>query len=90
MPPILFGGIMGIFPPSSVSRSSLGTKSRAGVVGVLDPPAKAVVMTAAGNISIKTLDGATVTFTGLPAGYVVPYVVQEIVSISSSAATIDG
>ena len=81
---------MALFPASSASRSTLGTASRAAAVGAVSPPAKAVVMTTAGSISIKTLDGTTIAFTGLPAGYVVPFVVQEVVSITGSAMTIDG
>lgn len=82
-----------IFPPSGSSRYSFGTKARiiSGAV-VLDPPAKTVVMTTAGNITIKTQDGTSIPFVGLAAGAVIPFVVAEVVSISGggAAATVDG
>jgi hypothetical protein len=82
---------MALFPVSQSSRSSFGTSTRAGSVGVLSPEAKSVVLLTAGNISVKTGSGPTLVFTGLPAGYVIPFVVTEIVALSggATAATID-
>lgn len=85
--------MVNIFPASSQSRYSFGTKARI-ISGaqVLDPAAKSVVMTTAGNITIKTQDGTSIPFVGLAAGAVIPFVVAEVVSIGGggAAATIDG
>jgi len=86
-----------VFPPQSVTRSSFGTKARPITAGAtdLDPPAKAVVMTTGGTITVVPLDNDnadTITFTGVPAGFVVPYIVRRVTALTSgaTAATIDG
>ncbi len=58
----------------------------------LDPIAKSIVMTAAGNITIVPLNNAaatTISFTDLPAGYVIPYFVRQVTACSGTCATID-
>jgi hypothetical protein len=83
---------MALYPISSSSRSSFGTSTRAAPVGVLSPEAKSLVLLTAGDITVKTLSGPDLVFVGLPAGYVIPFVVSEIVALGSgaTAATIDG
>jgi hypothetical protein len=58
----------------------------------LDPVAKGVVMLATGDITIVPADNltaSTISFTGLPAGYIIPYVVRRVTACSSSCASID-
>lgn len=60
----------------------------------LDPYAKAVVVTAAGNLVIlpvQNADGTTITFTACPVGFVPPYRVRRVLSTGTSAsvATVD-
>lgn len=58
----------------------------------LDPIAKAVVMLAAGDITIVPRDnasGAAITFAGVPAGFIPPYQVRRVTACTSSCATID-
>ncbi|ODT71612.1 MAG: hypothetical protein ABS75_07265 [Pelagibacterium sp. SCN 63-23] len=58
----------------------------------LDPIAKAVVMLAAGNITIIPRDnanGAPITFNDVPAGFIPPYQVRRVTACTSSCATID-
>lgn len=58
----------------------------------LDPFAKSIVMLATGDITIVPLnnDNAdTLSFTGLPAGYVIPFNVRRVTACSSTCATID-
>lgn len=80
------------FPISNSSRSSFGTSARILTAGVLDPPAKSVVLLTAGDITVASINGPDIPFVGLPAGYVIPFVVGEIVSLGSgaTAAAIDG
>ncbi len=77
---------------------SFGTKGRVVTPSDttdLDPYAKAVVVTAAGNLVIlpvKNADGTTLTFTNAPVGFVPPYRVRRVLSTGTTAsvATIDG
>jgi hypothetical protein len=58
----------------------------------LDPIAKAVVMLATGDITVvprDNEDATTIAFTGLPAGYIIPFIVRRVTACSSSCATID-
>lgn len=58
----------------------------------LDPIAKSVVMLATGNITVLPINNAVtdlITFTGVPAGFVVPYFIRRVTACSSSCATID-
>jgi len=78
----------------SRTASSFGRKSRAITPGSsdLDPIAKAVVMLATGDITVipaDNLDAVTVAFTGLPAGYIIPFVVRRVTACSSTCASID-
>ena len=58
----------------------------------LDPIAKTVVMLAAGDITIVpdgNANGDTISFTGLAAGQMVPFVVRRVTACSSSCASVD-
>ncbi|MGR9384903.1 spike base protein, RCAP_Rcc01079 family [Rhizobium leguminosarum] len=58
----------------------------------LDPIAKAVVMLATGDITVvprDNQDASTIAFTGLPAGYIIPFIVRRVTACSSSCAAID-
>lgn len=58
----------------------------------LDPIAKAVVMLATGDITVVpsgNADATTIAFTGLPAGYIIPFIVRRVTACSSSCAAID-
>lgn len=74
------------------SASSFGQKARPVTPSNsdLDPIAKSVVMLATGDITVMP-DGnsSTISFTGLPAGYIIPFVVRRVTACSSSCATID-
>lgn len=55
----------------------------------LVPYAKALVVTAAGNLVILPMmnaDGVTITFTGLPVGYVLPYQVRRVYATGTTAS----
>ena len=76
------------------SNISFGRKGRAVTPAAadLDPIAKAIVMLAEGDITIVPVDNATsdtLTFTGVPAGFVVPFHVRRVTACSSSCATVD-
>lgn len=83
---------MAQFTPVTVTRSTFGTKTRAAPVGVLSPHVKSIVLLTAGDITIKTVSGPNIAFVGLPAGYVIPFVVTEIVALANGATamTIEG
>ncbi|MBX5131619.1 hypothetical protein HJB80_02790 [Rhizobium lentis] len=58
----------------------------------LDPIAKAVVMTATGDITIVPVDNAnsaTITFTGCPVGFIPPYQVRRVTACTGTCASID-
>jgi hypothetical protein len=60
----------------------------------LAPYAKAIVVTAAGNLVIlpvQNTDGTTITFTGVSPGFVPPYRVRRVylTGTSASVATVD-
>lgn len=58
----------------------------------LDPLPKAVVMTAAGDITIVP-DGnstaSTITFTGCPVGFIPPFVVRRVTACTGTCASVD-
>lgn len=58
---------------------------------LLDPPAKAVVMLQDGDITIVPLNSPAVSlsFVGVPAGYIPPYVVGKVTACSSFCAAVD-
>jgi hypothetical protein len=57
---------------------------------LLDPPAKAVVMLADGDITIVPLNSTqAISFVGVPAGYIPPFVVGKVTACSVSCAAID-
>jgi hypothetical protein len=79
---------------NAANQMTFGRKGRVIVPGAvdLDPVAKAVVMLAAGDITIVPVGNAnnqTLAFVGLPAGALVPYQVRRVTACSSSCATID-
>lgn len=54
----------------------------------LDPYAKAVVVTGAGNLVImptKNADDVTITFTGVPVGFIPPYEVRRVLATGTTA-----
>ncbi|MDX3971162.1 MAG: hypothetical protein QHD01_31840 [Bradyrhizobium sp.] len=60
----------------------------------LDPYAKAIVVTAGGDLVIlpvRNADGDTITFTGVSVGFVPPYRVRRVMATGTSAsvATVD-
>jgi hypothetical protein len=79
------------------SPTSLGRKGRTVAPhdeNDLDPYAKALIVTAAGDLSILPVendDGDTIDFTALPAGTVIPYRVRRVLDTGTDAtvATID-
>ena len=76
---------MSRFAPTTSTRTTFGTKTRAAPVGVLSPAVKSVVLLTAGDITVKTMTGPNIAFVGLPAGYVIPFVVTEIVALANGA-----
>lgn len=71
--------------------SSLGAKGRVITPGAtgLDPPAKGVVCLTGGNITVVPIgdaDADTLTFSGVPAGFVPPYRVGRV---TAATATIE-
>lgn len=82
---------MSKFPPVTDSRTTFGRKTRAAPVGVLTPPVKSLVLLTAGDITVKTLTGPNLAFVGLPAGYIIPFIVSEVVALANgaTAATIE-
>lgn len=85
---------MPAFDSYSPSSSSFGRRARIITPGAtdLDPVAKAVVCLTAGNITIVPLgnaDAVTITFTGVPAGFVPPYVVRRVTAATATVATVD-
>lgn len=74
--------------------NSFGDSSRIVTPGASDlsPIARSIVMLATGDITIVPYSNAnatTVSFTGLPAGYIIPFHVRRVTACSSSCATID-
>ena len=79
---------------TGASALSFGRKGAAITPGAadLDPIAKGVVMLAAGDITIVpegNSNASTISFTGLAAGAIIPYVVRRVTACSSSCASID-
>lgn len=74
--------------------TSFGRKGRTITPGAsdLDPIAKSVVMLTEGDITIvptSNANGSTLVFAGLPAGYILPYVVRRVTACTGTCATID-
>lgn len=58
----------------------------------LDPLAKSVVMLTAGDITVVPFgnaNGDALAFAGLPAGYIIPFIVRRVTACTSTCATID-
>lgn len=76
------------------SSDSFGHKGRTitPAAADLDPIAKSVVMLTAGDITIVPNGNATATtlvFAGLPAGYIIPFVVRRVTACTGTCAAID-
>lgn len=74
------------------SQMTFGSRTRVITPGAapIDPPAKAVVMLAAGDITIVPFNSTTeLAFVDVPAGYSPPYIVGKVTACSSSCATVD-
>ena len=59
----------------------------------LSSVAKGLVVLAAGDVTIipaDNADGNTLSFTGLAAGAVIPYIVRRVTAATATLATIDG
>lgn len=59
----------------------------------LDPLPKAIVCTAAGNVTIVPVDNAnaaTISLTGCPVGFVPPYLVRRVTALTGAWATVVG
>lgn len=75
--------------------STFGAIGRLVTPGTTDLPdgVKAVVCLGAGDITIVPADNdnaVTITFTGVPAGYVPPYVVRRVTAATMAVATVEG
>ncbi|MBS2015192.1 MAG: hypothetical protein JST00_20050 [Deltaproteobacteria bacterium] len=55
---------------------------------VLDPPTRGLFVGGAGNVSIETFAGSTVTFTGVLAGQILPVVARKVRSSGTTATNI--
>lgn len=77
------------FPVTSITRSSFGTDARVLTASAsdLDPPAKSVVLLTAGDITIVPLRAGapSLPFVGLPAGYIIPFVVRQVTALANGA-----
>lgn len=74
--------------------SSFGRKGTTITPGAsdLDPIAKSVVMLSDGDITVVPADNAnatTLAFVGLPAGYIIPFVVRRVTACTGTCASID-
>jgi hypothetical protein len=79
---------------NAANQMTFGRKGRVVTPGNvdLDPIAKAIVMLADGDITIVPAgnqNSETISFTGLAAGQVVPFVVRRVTACSSLCAAID-
>lgn len=82
------------FQGSAGNFGSIGTPVTPSDTVDLNPYAKAVVVTATGNLVIlpvQNTDGTTITFTGVPVGFIPPYRVRRVYATGTTAsvATVD-
>ncbi len=59
----------------------------------LDPFAKAIVCTTAGNVTlipVDNLDGVPISFVGCPVGFIPPFRVRRVTALTGAWATVDG
>lgn len=57
----------------------------------LDPLPKTVVLLTSGNVTIVpdgNANGSTLAFTGLPAGYIIPYRVRRVTAATATVASV--
>ncbi len=76
------------------SPSSLGTTSRPVTPGAedIDPIPKGVVCLTSGDLTVVPLgnaDAVTLSFVGVPAGYVPPFRVRRVTAATATVATIE-
>lgn len=74
--------------------SSFGKKGRVITAGAadIDPIPKAIVTTSAGDLTVVPLnnaDAVTIPFTGVPVGFVPPFVVRRVTAATATLATIE-
>lgn len=79
---------------SAASAMSFGRKGRVVTPAAtdIDPLPKAVIMTTSGNITIVPDGNAnsdTITFTGVPAGFIPPFVPRRVTACTGTCVTID-
>ena len=85
---------MPTFDEFPATPNGFGRKARIVTPGAtdLDPVAKGVVCLTAGNLTIvpvNNADATTITFTGVPVGFVPPYRVRRVTAATATVATID-
>lgn len=81
-------------PDNPVSFGNVGRVITKSDTVDIDPYAKAIVVTATGDLAIipaGNLDAAPITFTGVPVGFIPPYRVRRVNSTGTTAtcATVD-
>jgi hypothetical protein len=82
------------FSDFSTTPDSPGVSARAITPGSSDisPRPRRVVVLATGNATIVPEGNAnevTITFTGLPVGYILPYYVRRVTAATATLATVD-
>lgn len=59
-------------------------------VTVYAPVLRALYVGGTGNVRVRTVQGTTVTFTAVPAGFILPVMVDMVLSTSTTATGIVG
>lgn len=80
------------YNPAPSSFGTIGTIVTPGNTD-LDPIAKAVICLTAGNITIVPVgnsNAVTLSFVGVPAGFVPPFQVRRVTAATATVATISG
>lgn len=57
---------------------------------VISPPLRGVYIGGTGNLNVRMIGGTTVLFSGLPAGALLPIMVDQILSTNTTATLIVG
>ena len=83
------------FATFAANTSSPGTRSRIITPGAsdLDPTAKSIVLLTFGDVTLVPSGNApavTLSFVGLPAGWVCPFRVRRVTAATATVATIEG
>jgi len=75
--------------PNTYDSFGKTTRAISGVTA-LDPIAKSIVLLTAGDIVVTPAGGSTtLSFVGLPAGYIIPFQCKAATATAGVAATID-